>query len=114
MDRRTFIHIMGGAAVVAMPTYGQQPTVPVIGFLTTRSAEEPAAHTAAFRRGLSETGYVEGQNVAIEYIMAEGSHGRLPGLAADLVDRNVDLIVRMNSSHEEQFAPAASTVLRSA
>jgi hypothetical protein len=76
----------------------QQKAMPVIGYLNSASLGANAPYVAAFRQGLSETGYVEGQNLAIEYRWAEGRYDRLPALAADLVGRKVDLIRRAGAS----------------
>jgi putative ABC transport system substrate-binding protein len=93
MKRRELMLLLGGAMVVAGPLSARQKAMPVIGFLSGGSPGPAAPYVAAFQQGLSETGYVEGQNLAIEYRWAEGSYDRLPALAADLVSRKVDVIV---------------------
>jgi putative tryptophan/tyrosine transport system substrate-binding protein len=92
MRRREFIAGVAGAVAWPLAARAQQPALPVIGFLSTGFAEENASLTAAFRKGLSETGYVEGQNVAIEYRFAQNEFDRLPELAVDLVRRRVVVI----------------------
>src|SRR5207253_1172544 len=92
MRRRELMLLLGAALTAAPALRAQQKAMPVIGFLASASPGPFARFVAAFHRGLSETGYVEGQNVAIEYRWAEGRYDRLPALAADLVDHKVDVI----------------------
>jgi putative tryptophan/tyrosine transport system substrate-binding protein len=93
MRRRDFITLLGGAAASPLVARAQQAPVPVVGFLSSRSPEEAAVHTAAFRRGLTEAGFVDGQNVAIAFRWAEGRYERLPALAKELVDLRVSVIL---------------------
>ncbi len=110
MNRRELLLLLGSAMAAASPLRAQQKAMPVIGFLGTTSLDPNAPFMAAFRQGLGETGYVEGQNLAIEYRWAEGRYDRLPALAADLVARKVDLIATQGGVSAGAAKNATSTI----
>jgi putative tryptophan/tyrosine transport system substrate-binding protein len=112
MTRRELMLLLGGAAaLLPLTARGQQKAMPVIGFLFNIGGPGSAPLLAVFRQGLSETGYVEGQNLAIEYRWAEGHYDRLPALAADLVGRKVDVIVTGGGTNAALAAKNATSTI---
>src|SRR5262245_28202192 len=110
MNRRDFILLAGAAAAWPRAARAQQPALPVIGFLRASGAAGSEHLVAGLRRGLGETGYVEGQNVAIEYRWADDQPERLPALAAELVGRRVAVIVG-SASTAALAAKAATSII---
>jgi ABC-type uncharacterized transport system substrate-binding protein len=112
MRRRTFISLLGGAAVAwPLAAHAQQPATPVIGFMSTRSPEESEYQLEAFRRGLKDGGYVEGQNVAIEFRWARGQYDRLPEMAAELVSRRVSVLTAVGGDPSPLAAKRATSTI---
>jgi putative ABC transport system substrate-binding protein len=108
IGRRQFISVLGGTVAWPLVVRAQQPTMPTIGFLNAGSAGPFAQYVTGFRQGLSDAGYVEGHNISIDFLWAEGQYDRLPALAADLVQRGVAVIV-VSGGAVSAFAAKAAT-----
>jgi putative ABC transport system substrate-binding protein len=112
VKRREFITLLGGtAATWPIAARAQQPAIPVIGFMSARSPEDSGHLLAAFRRGLAEGGYVEGQNVSIEFRWAHGQYDLLPTMAADLVSRRVSVLVAVGGDPSPRAAKRATSTI---
>jgi len=112
MRRRELLGLVGGAAAIwPLAARGQQPNLPVIGFLSSRSADESAIVEVAFRQGVQDAGYTVGQNVQCIYRWAEGRFDRLPALAKELVERRVSVIVAVGGDAPAEAAKAATTTI---
>ena len=111
LKRREFITVLGGAAAWPAVARAEQRTIPVVGFVTGLSSNYVAGRKPAFRQGLREVGYIEGQNVAVEYHSVEGQSGRLSGVVADLIDRKVAVIVAVGGTDPAKAAKAATTTI---
>jgi putative ABC transport system substrate-binding protein len=111
MIRREFLLLLGGAVTATRGLSAQQKAMPVIGFLGSASAGSMAANVAAFREGLRQAGYIEGENLAIEYRWADGDYDRLSALAADLVGRQVEVIVTQGGIPPARAAKGATSTI---
>src|SRR5262245_47299908 len=110
LSRRGVIGLVGGAAAWPITGHAQQPAMPVVGFLNSTSLEGYRPMLHAFRQGLQASGYIDGRNVAIEYRWAQGRNDRLPEMAADLVRRQVAVIVAMDTSSVLAARAATTTI----
>jgi putative tryptophan/tyrosine transport system substrate-binding protein len=111
MRRREFITLIRAAAAWPLAARAQQDAMPVVGFMSTRAPEDSAHLLAAFRQGLVESGFIEGQNVAIEFRWARGQYQRLPALAADLVSRQVAVLVAVGGETSAVVAKQSTSTI---
>jgi putative tryptophan/tyrosine transport system substrate-binding protein len=111
MKRREFVIVLGGAVLWPVVPSAQQPTMPVIGFLSSRSPDESKHLLAAFHKGLGEVGFVEGTNIVVEYRWALGEYEKLPALAADLVKRRVAVIAAVGGDVSSRAAVQATSTI---
>src|SRR5258707_11467254 len=111
VKRREFITLLGGAVSWPLAARAQQSAMPVVGFLSSRSANDSLSVEAAFHRGLGETGYVEGRNARIAHRWADGRFERLPALAAELVEQRVSVIAAVGGDITVHAAKAATTTI---
>jgi putative tryptophan/tyrosine transport system substrate-binding protein len=112
MRRREFIALLGGAAAGwPLAAHAQQPTIPVIGFMSARSPEDSEYVLAAFQRGLEEGGFIDGRNVKIEYLWARGDYNRLPAFAAEFVGRQVNVLVATGGDVSAHAAKSATSAI---
>src|SRR5262245_65155568 len=111
MRRREFLGALGGlTAAWPLAARAQQPAMPVVGFVSSRSLDGSARHAAAFAKGLSESGYIEGQNAVVEYHWLGGQNDRLPALVADLVRRRVAVIATLGDPSTLAAKAATTTI----
>jgi putative ABC transport system substrate-binding protein len=111
IQRREFMALFGGAAAWPLAARAQQPVMPVIGFMSARSPEDSAHLVAAFRRGLSESGFIEGQNVTVEFRWARGEYDALPALATELVNHPVEVLVAVGGDPSPVAAKRATATI---
>jgi putative tryptophan/tyrosine transport system substrate-binding protein len=111
MRRREFVTLLGAAAAWPLAAHAQQPAVPVVGFMSGRSAEDSAHIASAFRQGLADAGFIEGQTVKIEYRWANGNYDKLPALAADLVNDKVAVLVGVGGDVSAAVAAKATKTI---
>src|SRR5438270_158966 len=112
MSRREFITILGGAvAAWSLPAGAQQPAIPMVGFVNGGASEAAAPSGIAFRQGLNEAGFIEGQNVIVEYHWLDGRYDRLPSVMADLVRRRVTVIATPGTTPVALAAKAATATI---
>src|SRR5262249_16314085 len=110
--RREFITLLGGAAAAwPLAARAQQPPMPVIGYMSARAPDESTHLLAAFRRGLAEGGYIQGQNLSIEYRWARGQYGVVAGMGGDLVSRHVSVLVAVGGDPSPRAAKRATSTI---